>query len=64
MELTAAFLGVTGAGGAVALLGALDELGSSLQAALTIIGLKWQGIDQGVGGGADLAESDLRIFFS
>ena len=41
----------------------LDQfVGSALETMVAVAAWQGQGVDQGVGGGADLAQGDLRVF--
>ena len=62
MQATAAGFVVRAAGLLIAMLGALQDDAGSLQVTLPMVFVKRQRGDQRVGGVADLAERDQRIF--
>jgi hypothetical protein len=62
VEAAAAGSEMAAAGGLVAGLGALQDDGDALQVEGAIVVVKRKGSDQRVGGVADLAQGDRRIF--
>jgi hypothetical protein len=62
VEATAASFGVTAARLLITVLSARQDDADALQVMVAMVGVKRQGGDQGVGGVADLAECDQRVF--
>ena len=62
MELAAPLSGVADACRAVSRLGALEVFGGSFEALVAVIRVARPGVDEGIGGGADLTDGDFGVF--